>query len=191
MPRSDDDALTVSKPSIAFRPLHRRDFPMLGCWLDEPLVARWWNHETSAEAIERDFGAAVDGREPTRVFVASVGGRAFGLIQRYPIAAYRDYLDELTAISAVPAAALSMDYLIGEPELRGRHLGSSMIATFAALSWAAHREARDFIVAVSVGNQASWRALERARFCRVAEGRMTPDNPRDSTDHYVYRLQRA
>jgi aminoglycoside 6'-N-acetyltransferase len=182
--------LNVSKQSISFRPLQRGDFSMLGRWLAEPLVARWWNHETSGEAIERDFGPAVDGREATSVFVASLGDRAFGLIQRYPIAAYNDYLEELAAISAVPAAALSMDYLIGEPELRGRGLGSSMIATFAGLSWAAHREARDFIVAVSVANQASWRALERARFCRVAEGRLTPDNPRDSTDHYVYRLQR-
>jgi len=28
---------------------------MLAEWLREPQVARWWNHETTLEAVERDF----------------------------------------------------------------------------------------------------------------------------------------
>jgi aminoglycoside 6'-N-acetyltransferase len=180
----------VPADEIEFRRLQRRQFQLLGRWLAEPLVARWWNHETSAEALERDFGAAVDGREPTSMFVALIGGRPLGLAQRYPIAAYPDYLEELAVVCPVPPGALGMDYFVGEPELRGRGLGSAMIATFAAESWEAHGEARDFVVAVSCANRASWRALERAGFSRVAEGQMKPDNPRDSTEHYVYRLQR-
>jgi aminoglycoside 6'-N-acetyltransferase len=32
--------------------------------------------------------------------------------------------------------------------------------------------------------------LERAGFQRVAIGHMTPDNPTDTTDHFIYRLER-
>ena len=115
--------------------------------------------------------------------------RPFGFIQRYPIAAYREYLEELSAVCVVPPGALSIDYLIGESQLRGRGLGARMISAFVTASLMSCREADDVIVPVSVGNIASWRALERAGFRRIAEGYLTPDNPRDSGDHYVYEIQ--
>ncbi len=175
---------------IAFRPLRREDFALLATWLAEPLVARWWNHETTLEAIERDFGVAVDGREPTDVCVALLEEHPFGLIQRYAIAAYPDYLKELAPVWRVPPGALSIDYLVGEPDHRGRGLGSAMIAAFVARSWAAFPAADDVVVPVSAGNRASWRALEAAGFARVAEGHLAPDNPIDPPDHVVYRLRR-
>ncbi len=46
------------------------------------------------------------------------------------------------------------------------------------------------LVPVAAGNVASWRALERAGFVRVAEGPLTPDNPVDPTDHVLYLLRR-
>jgi aminoglycoside 6'-N-acetyltransferase len=166
---------------IGFRPLTRDDFPLLARWLAEPLVARWWNHETTPEALEREFGAALDGREPTELLVALLDGRPFGFVQRYPIAAYREYLEELSALVPVPPGAISIDYLIGEPELRGRGVGPAMIA-------AAVRDAPgDVIVPVAAGNRASWRALEKAGFVRVAEGELDPDNPADPRDHVVLR----
>jgi aminoglycoside 6'-N-acetyltransferase len=178
-------------PSIAFRPLQRQDYPLLARWLAEPLVARWWNHETSPEAIERDFGACVDGREATEVVLATVADRPFGLIQRYPIQAYPEYLEELTAVCAVPPHALSIDYLIGEPGARGRGLGAEMIAAFVSDSWARYPDARDVIVPVSALNRASWRTLEHAGFERIAEGELEPDNPADPRDHVIYRLRRS
>ena len=129
------------KPRIAFRPLRRSDFPMLADWLAEPLVARWWNHETSEAAVERDFGTSVDGGDATEMFVASLDGRPFGLVQRYPIHAYAEYVDELSAVCAVPPGALSIDYLIGEPELRGSGLGAAMIAALIDQTWAAYPDA--------------------------------------------------
>ena len=50
---------------MEFRPLERTDFDLLAAWLAEPLVARWWNHETSPEALERDFGPTIDGNDAT------------------------------------------------------------------------------------------------------------------------------
>ena len=175
---------------VAFRALRRDDFPLLRRWLAEPLVAYWWNHDTDPEAVERDFGPGVDGGDATELFVASLGERPFGLIQRYPIAAYPEYADELAPLCDVPPGALSLDYLVGEPDLRGRGLGASMIATFVAATWAACPGANDIVVPVSAANAASWRALARAGFRRIAAGELEPDNPRESRDHYVYATRR-
>jgi aminoglycoside 6'-N-acetyltransferase len=172
---------------ISFRPLRREDFALLGTWLAEPLVARWWNHDHRPEAVERDFGPAVDGREPAEMFIVTADSRPFGLIQRYRIGDYPEYLDELSAVWPVPEGSISIDYLVGEPELRRRGLGSLMIARFVELS----RGAADVVVPVVVANRASWRALEQAGFRRVAAGELTPDNPLDGREHYVYHRARS
>lgn len=175
---------------VDFRRLTRADFPLLAAWLAEPLVARWWNHEHSPEALERDFGPSIDGSDPAEYFLATAHAGPFGLIQRYPIAAYPEYVHELAPVHPVGAGSLSIDYLIGEPAMRGRGLGAAMIAAFVALVWSRYPEAEEVVVPVSAGNDASWRALERAGFTRVATGELEPDNPIDSRDHVIYRLPR-
>jgi aminoglycoside 6'-N-acetyltransferase len=175
---------------ITFRPLRRDDFGRLATWLAEPRVARWWNHDHSPEAIERDFGTSVDGGDATEMFAVQLDGEPVGFIQRYPIAAYAEYVQELSRLCEVPPGALSIDYLIGDPAARGRGVGAAMIGAFVAESWVAHPAARDVLVPVAAGNRASWRALERAGFTRIAEGPLEPDNPIDPSDHVVYRLAR-
>ena len=164
---------------MTFRPLERSDFPRLARWLAEPLVARWWNHETTPEALERDFGPSVDRRDPTEMFIVAADGREFGFIQRYALAGEPRYVAELSRLCEVPPHAVSVDYFIGEPDMRGRGLGARMIADLT--------RGADVIVPVAAGNAASWRTLERAGFSRVAEGDLEPDNPVDPPLHYVYR----
>jgi aminoglycoside 6'-N-acetyltransferase len=146
-------------------------------------VARWWDHQTSPEALDRDFGPSVDGRDPTEMLIASVDGRPFGFIQRYALADEPAYVAELGRLCEVPPGAVSVDYFIGEPDMRGRGLGAAMIAQLVGDAEA--------IVPVVAGNVASWRALERAGFTRVAEGELEPDNPIDPPLHYVYRRAAA
>ena len=180
----------MNTAEIALTSLRREHFPLLARWLAEPVVHRWWNHEPSLEALERDFGPAVDGTERTEVFLAWVQDRPFGLIQRYPIEAYPEYLDELSQVCPVPVGALSMDYLIGEPALRGRGLGAGMVRELVRRSWLTHPGAHDVLVPVHVDNTASWKTLESIGFHRIAEGELEPDNPHDSRDHLVYRAGR-
>jgi aminoglycoside 6'-N-acetyltransferase len=186
----------VDLPEVELRALRRTDFPLLARWLAEPLVARWWAHESTPEAVERDFGPSVDGADATAVYVgwAPFGGtpaRPFGLVQVYPIGAYPEYLEELTPVCPVPPGALSIDYLVGEPDARGRGLGAGLIAAAVARGFADHPGASDVLVPVAAGNVASWRALERAGAREYAVGELTPDNPADPRDHVVHRFTRT
>jgi aminoglycoside 6'-N-acetyltransferase len=179
----DDGALT-------WRPLTVDDLPLLAEWLREPQVARWWNHEHTLEAVERDFGPSVRGEEPGEDLVVSLDEHPIGLLQRSVIRNYPEELAKFDAVVDVPDGAVELDYLIADATLRGRGLGSRMIATAVQATWRDHPAAPAILVAVVAANIASWRALEKAGLTRIGEGAMTPDNPVDDPLHYVYRVDR-
>jgi aminoglycoside 6'-N-acetyltransferase len=162
---------------IAFRRVTRDDFPLIGRWLAEPHVTRWWNHEFTPEAVERDFGPSVDGAEPSEDHLVLLDGFPIGLVQYSRYEDYPEYLAELAPHLDVPAHAVSIDYLIGDPRQIGRGVGSRLIAAFADHIWETNEEATCIIVPVSSANEASWRALLRAGFRLVGRGDLKPDNP--------------
>jgi RimJ/RimL family protein N-acetyltransferase len=179
-----------SSDDLTLRPLVRADFSLLAAWLDQPHVARWWHHDTSPRAIERDFGASIDGSDPAEVFIASIEGRHFGLLQRYTFGDHPAYIDELAALLPVPGAALSMDYFVGEPAMLRCGLGAAMLQAALRSSWQSHASAPAVVIPVVAANTASWRLLERVGFQRVAQGPLQPDNPIDDDAHYIYRIER-
>lgn len=186
--------MAAAQPSVEgaldWRPLARDDLPLLGRWLAEPGVARWWNHESSPEAVERDFGPSVRGEEPGEDLVLLLAGRPVGLLQRSRIRDYAEDVAELSEVVDVPQDAWSLDYLLGEPALRGRGLGSRVLAWAVERTWVDHPLAGCILVPVVAANRPSWRALERAGLRRVASGDLTPDNPVDDRRHHVYRVDR-
>lgn len=98
-----------------FRPLTRSDFDLLAGWLADPEVHRWWHHEFTPEALERDFGPAIDGTDPGAIHLVllSEGGhppRPVGVIQSYALSDHPDYVEELSAVMVVPADSGSIDY---------------------------------------------------------------------------------
>jgi len=175
---------------ITFRRLGRADFPLLGRWLAESHVARWWNHEFTAAAVERDFGDTVDGVEPNEDHLVLLDGRPIGLIQCCRYADYPEDIEELAPLLAVPDHAVSIDYLIGDPSLIGRGVGTAMIVRFVEEIWRTKPEASCIIVPVSAANPASWKALLSAGFRLVARGELEPDNPIDDPLHEILRLDR-
>jgi aminoglycoside 6'-N-acetyltransferase len=182
--------MLVSMAEIAFRRVTRDDFPLIGRWLAEPHVTRWWNHEFTPEAVERDFGPSVDGAEPSEDHLVQLDGHPIGLIQYSRYEDYPEYLAELAPHLDVPANAVSIDYLIGDPQHIGRGFGSRLIAAFVDHIWQTNEEATCIIVPVSSGNEASWRTLLRAGFRVVAQGELEPDNPVDDLRHEILRLDR-
>jgi len=119
-----------------------------------------------------------------------LAGRPVGLLQRARIRDYPEDLTELVELVDVPEDAYGLDYLIGEPALRGRGLGSRFLARAVERTWQDHPGAGCVLVPVSAANTASWRALEKAGLRRVATGELTPDNPVDDRLHHVYRVDR-
>ncbi|GAA2401228.1 GNAT family N-acetyltransferase [Actinomadura vinacea] len=175
---------------ITWRRVTEDDFPLLRRWLAHPHVARWWNHDTTPEGVERDFGPTARGEEPAEDWLALLDGRPFGLVQRCRLAAYPAEREALAKVTSVPDGAMGIDYLIGEAAETGRGLGSRMIRAMVERTWPDYPDATCVIVPVAAGNHASWRALEKAGLARVAEGDLEPDNPIDGPAHVVYRIDR-
>lgn len=176
--------------SIGLRRLTPDDFGRLAGWLAQPHVHRWWFHEFTPEAVERDFGPSARGEEPNEDLLALLDGRPVGLVQRCFWHDYPEYVDEIAHILTVPADAVTIDYLIGELADTGHGLGPAIIGAVLADTWAALPRAGCVIVPVASGNRASWRALEKAGFTRVGAGELPPDNPIDPPEHVVYRIDR-
>lgn len=175
---------------LTWRPVTDADFPLLARWLAAPHVARWWNHETSAAAVERDFGPSVRREEPNEDLLAFVDGVPIGLVQRSFLHDYPEYRDAFAAVTTVPSRAMTIDYLIGDASDIGRGIGTRLIRSTLEQLWADHPDAECVIVAVHADNVGSWRALEKAGLTRVASGEFEPDNPIDDRRHHVYRVDR-
>jgi aminoglycoside 6'-N-acetyltransferase len=176
--------------AFTFRRVVRSDFPLLQRWLSNPHVARWWNHEFSPEAVERDFGPGVDGEEPGEDYLAFMGGEAIGLIQFSRFEDYPEYVAEVEDVLPVPAGAVSVDYLIGDVSLIGRGLGRAMLVAFVERIWVEEPTATCILVPVNSANVASWKALLAAGFHLAGRGEMEPDNPTDERMHEFLRLDR-
>lgn len=175
---------------LSFRRATRADFDVLALWLAAPHVSRWWNHEYTPEAVERDFGASADGAEPSEDHVVLLDGRPIGLVQYCSYDDYPGYRDELRPIVEVPEHAVSIDYLIGDVSLTGRGIGTAMIRSFCEHVWRTNTRAGCIIVPVCSANRPSWGALLGAGFGIVAQGELEPDNPIDDHLHEILRLDR-
>ncbi|MFD6419589.1 GNAT family N-acetyltransferase [Streptomyces sp. NPDC060194] len=175
---------------ITWRRLRESDFPLLRTWLAQPHVARWWCHETTAEAVARDFGAAARGEEPSEDLLVSVDGEPVALVQRSRFADYPQEWAELVGQVELPEGTATVDYLVGDPGRVGRGLGPRIIRAVVAATWTDHPDVTAVIVPVHAGNRPSWRALEKAGLHRVGEASLEPDNPVDDRAHYVYRTDR-
>ena len=100
------------------------DLELVGQWLVEPHVARWYLSESTLEDELRDLRRCVSGEEPTHVLVVIEDGRAVGWCQWYR---WRDYLGHATRVGAEPDD-VGIDYAIGDPSRVGRGLGTALIA---------------------------------------------------------------
>lgn len=178
------------RDDLVFRRTTRADLGLLQQWLRTEHVARYWAHETSDEAVERDFGPSIDGTEPSEDFLVRLGPTPLGFIQRSAIHDYADEHRELIRLVTVPEGALTIDYFIGEATLLGRGLGTEMVRQFTELCWAERPDATAIIVPVAAGNRASWSALRSAEYTRIATGILPPDNPVDDGQHVVYARRR-
>ncbi|MGA3218589.1 MAG: GNAT family N-acetyltransferase [Acidimicrobiales bacterium] len=175
--------------TVGFRRLERDDFPSLSWWFSRPHVKAWWSEEADLASIEGRYGPAVDGTDPTEVFVVEVDGQPAGMAQRYRLEDNANWEASLEP-SGRHEHAVGIDYLIGDDKLVGIGLGPVVIERFVAATWEHYPGVREVVVAVQQGNRPSWRALEKAGFERTWAGTIVSDDPGDAGPSYVYVKQR-
>lgn len=163
--RDDLAARVQAMPDVrvGFRPMTRADFPDVVRWTQAPHVARWWDDEAvDVEAAERHYGPALDGRDPTRMWVVEVNGRSVGFVQDYRIGDHPEY----ALLSAMPDA-IGFDYAIGEAAWVGRGTGTRVLWQFLRDVVRPHYpEAPSYFAAPDHRNEASLRVLDKLGFTR-------------------------
>ncbi|GAA5197176.1 GNAT family N-acetyltransferase [Rugosimonospora acidiphila] len=185
-----DEAAEAPPADVSLRPLVAEDLPRVAEWLAEPHVAAWWKEPSEFAAVRDRYLPCVTGEDPTEIFVIEVKARPAGLIQRYLIADDPDWARAM-AVAPVPVdRAAGIDYLIGNPALTGRGIGSVTIAIFTDRTFRRYPRAEAVTAAVQQANRPSWRALERAGFVRVWAGQLDSDDPSDAGPAYVYAKRR-
>ncbi|MBK1783452.1 GNAT family N-acetyltransferase [Prauserella cavernicola] len=175
---------------LSFRRTTREDLPVIQRWLRTPHVDRFWQHDTSDEAVERDFAGSIEGTEPSEDFVVELDGRPIGFAQRCRIFDYPDDHQDLIELADVPAGALTIDYFLGEPDVLGQGLGTGLVREFTRLCWAEYPDAPAIVVPVVASNVASWSALRSAGYNHTVTGHLEPENAADDGQHHVLRADR-
>ena len=167
--------------ALSFRPMVPGDLRLLHRWLQRPHVRRWWSeHETYAEVVKH-YLPAIEGSDPTDLYLAVRKGRPIGFIQTYLVADYPEYAGLVDAGDG----AAGVDLLIGEADLIGKGIGSEMLRRFVSEIVFADQSVRSCIADPDADNVASVRAFEKAAFRVVREF----TDPSDGKSHVLVRRE--
>jgi len=148
---------------IGFRRLTRADFADVVTWQSQPYVASWWQDEAvDVAAAEAHYGPALDGADPTRMWVVELNGRSVGLLQDYAIADHPDW-----ALLTARPDAVGFDYLLGDPSWVGRGVGTRVLWHFLRDVVRPHyAQAAEYFASPDHRNLASLRVLDKLGFTR-------------------------
>lgn len=151
---------TDEEHRFSVRPMTRGDLPDVTRWVNEPHVARWWDENRTTAQVERYYGPALAGEDPTRLWIWELNGRSIGFGQDYRIKDHPEY-----ALLCSRPDAIGFDYAIGEPAYVGRRLGTSLIWVYLRdIVWPAYPGAEEFFAAPNHRNAGSLRLLAKLGF---------------------------
>jgi aminoglycoside 6'-N-acetyltransferase len=148
--------------AISFRPMTRADLPVVHEWLNRDHVSRWWRDSSRFEQVEARYGPAIDGHEPTQMFVIEIDGEPAGTIQTYLVSDYPEWIGDEPGVAGV-------DLLIADEERTGRGLGTRVLTEFTRQVVFANPDVTACVASPDVRNHASKRAFEKAGFSPVRE----------------------
>jgi aminoglycoside 6'-N-acetyltransferase len=152
---------------LSFRRMTLDDLADVVRWQLQPHVARWWNSEaiSTLETAHERYAPRLESGSTTRMWVVTIDGRDAGYLQDYWVSDEEEY----AAATGMPDA-VAFDYLIGEPDLVGKGLGTRMVWEFVRDVLApGYPEAPRFLASPDKDNVASLRTLAKCGFTRGAE----------------------
>jgi RimJ/RimL family protein N-acetyltransferase len=168
---------------LRFRPMQVDDLRLLHEWLQRPHVLRWWSKHETYDDVVAYYGPAIDGSDPTDLYVVLLDDVPFGFVQTYAVADYPEY----AALVEAEDGAAGVDLFIADEWLTGRGLGSELLRRFTAEVVFANPATSHCIADPDAENLASVRAFEKAGF-RVVR---TFVDPEDDKLHALVRLDRS
>ena len=168
---------------IGFRPLTADELPLLYEWLQREHIQRWWTDRETYDEVVQHYLPAIEGSEPTDLYLILSNGLPVGFIQTYRVSDYPEYRD----LVAVEEGVAGVDLFVAEPELTGRGFGSEALRRFVADIVFSDPEIHACVADPDAENIASLRAFEKAGF-RVVR-RFVDPNDHDKL-HALLRLDR-
>ena len=168
---------------IGFRPLTADELPLLYEWLQREHIQRWWTDRETYDEVVQHYLPAIEGSEPTDLYLILSDGLPVGFVQTYRVSDYPAYRDLVNVGDGVAG----VDLFVAEPELTGRGFGSEALRRFVADIVFSDPEIHACVADPDAENIASLRAFEKAGF-RVVR-RFVDPNDHDKL-HALLRLDR-
>jgi aminoglycoside 6'-N-acetyltransferase len=144
------------------------DLVLVRRWLLEPHVKRWWDDGVKTpypDAVIADYREAIEGRDPTYHYIATLDRRPIGMFQHYRISDSPEYAEAL----ALGEDAVGVDLFIGEADLVGRGHGPAMLRDFLRDVALPFHGLKVCVIGPSVKNVAAIRAYEKIGFRALRE----------------------
>jgi RimJ/RimL family protein N-acetyltransferase len=151
--------------ALSFRVVEVGDLRLVHEWLQREHVRRWWRQRESYEQVLDSYLPAIEGRDPTDLYLVLLNGREIGFIETYLLVDYPGY----AALIGAGEGTAGVDLFIADSALTGRGIGSETLRRFVSQIVFARETTRRCVAGPEVANVASVRALENAGFRMVRE----------------------
>jgi RimJ/RimL family protein N-acetyltransferase len=168
---------------LGFRRLDAADLRLLHEWLQREHVRNWWSKHDTYEEVGEHYLPAIDGREPTDLYLILLDERPIGFIQTYLVSDYPEH----AALVQVGEHVAGVDLFIADAVLTGKGVGSEVLSAFTQEVVFARDTTIACVADPDVRNAASIRAFEKAGFSVVREFY----DSSDGETHALMRLDRA
>lgn len=158
------------------------DLPLLREWLQRPRVRQWWSERETFEEVVDHYLPAIEGTEPTDLYLALTDERPIGFMQTYLVSDHPDY----AALIELDDGVAGVDLFVADATLTGQGLGSEMLSRFVDEIVFARTSTTCCIADPDVRNVASLRAFEKAGFRTLK----TFVDPNDGEAHALVYVER-
>jgi aminoglycoside 6'-N-acetyltransferase len=142
----------------------------------------WWSKRETYDDVVEHYLPAIEGRDPTELYLIVLDDRPIGFIQTYLVCDYADY----AGLVGVGEGVAGVDIFIAEPELTRRGIGSEALRAFTRDIVFARPTTIACVADPDAENVASIRAFEKAGYRVVRE----LVDPSDGRPHALVRIDR-